>query len=162
MTKLVFIGGAPAVGKSVVAKELLARLDKCVWLDGDDLWRMHPFLVNETTKNMVEQNIRSVLRSFLETGFSFVLFTWVLHDKSIVERLLRGLCDELVQFLMFTLICDEPTLLSRLSLDGSRSTNSELALQRLRQTLTLDSVKIDTSKKTPSAVADEIVKAVVA
>jgi predicted ABC-type ATPase len=72
MTKLVFIGGAPGVGKSRIASELLGRLDHCVWLDRDDLWRMHPFLVNDTTKNMVEHNIQFVLRSFVQTGFSVV------------------------------------------------------------------------------------------
>ena len=64
--------------------------------------------------------------------------------------------------LVFTLFCDESTLLRRLSSDESRCTDSELVLQRLRQTLTLDTMKIDTSNKMPSAVAREIVEAIVA
>ena len=158
MTKLVFMGGAPGVGKSSVARELLGRLDHCVWLDGDDLWRMHPFVVNDTTTNMVEHNIQSVLRSFIQTGFPVVIFTWVLHDKSVADRLTQGVSDVPFQFFMFTLTCDEATLVSRLSLETSRTTNTDLALQRLRQTLALDTLKIDTTRKGPRVVAEEIVK----
>ena len=57
MTNLVFIGGAPGVGKSTVANELLSRAGNSVWLDGDDLWRVQPFIVNEVTKDMVEKNM---------------------------------------------------------------------------------------------------------
>jgi broad-specificity NMP kinase len=158
ITKLVFIGGAPGVGKSSVARELLDRLDHCVWLDGDDLWRMHPFVVNDTTTNLVEHNIQFVLRSFIQTKFSTVIFTWVLHKKSIVDRLIQGVGDLPFQFFMFTLTCDEGTLTSRLSFRTSHTTNIDLALQRLRQTLSIDSLKIDTIGKEPRVVAEEIIK----
>ena len=113
-TKLIFIGGAPGVGKSTVARRLLVRLDHAVWLNGDDLWRMHPFVVNQTTTSMVEGNIQSVLGSFVAAGFSYVLFTWVLHDQSIIDRLLNGITDTPFQFSLFTLVCDEETLKSRI------------------------------------------------
>jgi len=156
MTRLVFIGGAPGVGKSTVAQELLARLEGSVWLNGDDLWRMRPFVVNERTKGMVEENILFVLRSFLRAGFPYVLFTWVLHDQSIIDRLLSGLRGESFQFSMFTLLCDEPTLVSRLFQHSNRTTDVRHALERLRQTRSLGGAKIDTVDKGPRAVAEEI------
>ncbi len=79
MRKLIFVGGAPEVGKSAVMRELLTQLDGAVWLDADDVWRMHPFIVSDATKSMVERNIQFVLRSFLESGFSYIFLTWVLH-----------------------------------------------------------------------------------
>jgi len=106
MTKLVFIGGTPGIGKSTVADVLLGRLGNSVWLDGDDLWRMQPFTANEVTENMVEESIQFVLRSFLRSGFAYVFFTWVLHTQGIVDRLLKGLACEPFQFSMFTLLCD--------------------------------------------------------
>ncbi len=158
MTKLVFIGGAPGVGKSTVCGEILGRTEDAAWLDGDDLWRMQPFIVNETTKNMVERNIQFVLRSFLRARFAYVFFTWVLHDQAIVDRLLEGLDSEPFQFLMFALVCDGPTLLARLSQDPERTTDKELALERLRQTQLLSTVKIDTVGREPRAVAEEIIQ----
>jgi len=162
MTKLVFIGGAPGVGKSKVANELLNRVGNSVWLDGDDLWRMQSFIVNEVTKDMVEKNIKFVLRSFIEAGFAYVFFTWVLHDQVIVDRLLNGLDGEPFQFSMFTLVCDGQTLLTRLSYDSERTTDTELALERLRQTQSLGAVKIDTVDKEPRVVAEEIIQNLVA
>ncbi len=158
MPELIFIGGAPGVGKSTVARELLGRMEGSVWLDGDDLWRMHPFVVNEVTRGLVEKNIRHVLRSFLKTGFSYVFFTWVLHDKTIVDRLLNNLINEPFEFSMFILVCDEQTLLTRLSSDPERTTDTATALERLRQTQHLGAVKIDTTGKEPGAAAEEIMK----
>ena len=156
MNKLVFIGGAPGVGKSTVVMELFAQIDRSVWLDGDDVWRMHPFVVNDATMHMVERNIQFVLRSFLKTGFSCIFFTWVLHQDSIVERLLQGLEDQQFEFLHFTLVCDEPTLMKRLSADSRRTTNKDLALDRLRQTESVNSTKICTVGKTPRQIASEL------
>ncbi|MFC1736384.1 AAA family ATPase [Candidatus Hydrogenedentota bacterium] len=158
MTKLVFIGGAPGVGKSTIASELLGRVGNSVWLDGDDLWRMQPFIVNEATKDMVEKNIQFVLRSFLRAEFAYVFFTWVLHDRAIVDRLLKGLDGEPFQFSMFTLVCDKQTLLTRLSQDSRRTTGAELALERLRQTQLLSGVKIDTVDKEQRAVCEDIIQ----
>ena len=157
MTKLICIGGAPGVGKSTIAKELLNQMDRSVWLDGDDLWKMHPFVVNDSTKKMVEKNIQYILRSFLETGFSYILFSWVLHDNSIVKRLLSGLDSFTFDFKLFTLLCDEDTLKSRLALNPLRTTDEGLAMKRLKQTITIDSVKIDTIGKTPEVIAQEII-----
>jgi ABC-type cobalamin/Fe3+-siderophores transport system ATPase subunit len=133
MTKLITIGGAPGVGKSTVAKILLNQMDNSVWLDGDDLWRMHPFVVDSIKEEMVEKNIQYVLQSFLETGFSFIIFSWVLHDNSIVKRILSTLGKFTFDLRLFTLLCDEDTLKSRITLDSSQTTDTELAIKRLKQ-----------------------------
>ncbi len=161
MSKLIFIGGAPGVGKSTVARRLLVRLDHAVWLNGDDLWRMHPFVVNQATTRMVEANLQLVLGSFVAAGFSYVLFTWVLHDQSIIDRLLNGITDTPFQFSLFTLVCDEETLKSRLTSDTSRCTDTSLALRRLQQTLALGSCKIDTTGQTPEVIVEEIMGLIV-
>ena len=162
MKRLLFIGGAPGVGKSKVAHELLRLVKNSIWLDGDDLWRMQPFVVNEAMTNMVERNIQFVLRSFLKAGFMHVFFTWVLHDQAIIDRILEGLDDERFQFSMFTLVCDKRTLLTRLSQDSERTTDVELALKRLRQTERLSSQKTDTIDRGPEAIAKEIIQNLVA
>ena len=151
--KLIFIGGAPGIGKSTIAGLLLKDLENGVWLDGDDLWKMNPFLVDENTKAMVEKNISFVLNSFLKEHFSYILFTWVLHLDSIVDVILSGIDQVDFIFMHYTLICDEKTLKERLSIDVERTTDHSLAIKRLEQSKYVKSLKVDTVNKTPSEIA---------
>ena len=57
------------VGKTTTCRILRDRLDKCVFLDGDWCWDMHPFVVNAETKAMVLDNICHLLNNFLQCGF---------------------------------------------------------------------------------------------
>jgi len=152
-SKLIFIGGAPGVGKTIVTRYLFKELDNAVWLDGDDVWRMNPFIVNTETKTMVEKNIKFVLNSFIQARFPYVLFTWVLHTDSIINGLLEGLNRSGYDFHNFTLKCDENTLKKRISNDTGRTTELLLALERLKQTETVNSTKIDTADKKPFETA---------
>lgn len=153
---LIFIGGPPGVGKTTVSRLLLSRLSNGAWLDGDDVWRMNPFVVNDSNKRMVERNILFVLRSFLENGFRYVLLTWVLHDQSIVDRLLKGLRDLEFEFRSFTLTCSDSELTSRLETDSSKRRDVRLALDRLCQSRELDTTGIDTTDRRVEEVVEEI------
>jgi predicted ABC-type ATPase len=150
--KLIFIGGAPGIGKSTIAGLLLKDLENCVWLDGDDLWRMNPFIVDENTKTMVEKNISFVLNSFIQKHFSYILFTWVLHLDTIVDKILSGLDQSDFNFMHYTLICDVKTLKERLSTDVGRTTDHSLAIKRLKESKNVKSIKIDTINKTVSEI----------
>jgi len=150
---LIFIGGAPGIGKSTVAGLLLNDLEDCVWLDGDDLWRMNPFIVDDHTKIMVEKNIIFVLNSFIQERFSYIIFTWVLHIDSIIDTILSGIDQFDLDIFHYTLICDEKTLKGRLSMDADRTTDTSLALKRLRESKNVKSSKIDTVNKTPFEIA---------
>jgi broad-specificity NMP kinase len=154
--KLIFIGGPPGVGKTSVARELYASLRNSAWLEGDDLWRMNPFTVNKRTVRMVERNIGCVLRSFLEVGFSHIILTWVLHREEIVHSLLDHISDHEFDFCHFTLLCDEATLLDRLTRDTDRTTTPDLARKRLNQTRQVASTHIDTSGRCPAEVAAQL------
>ena len=52
MKKLILINGTMGAGKTTTCQELLKILQPSVFLDGDWCWKMHPFIVNEETKNM--------------------------------------------------------------------------------------------------------------
>lgn len=151
--RLIFIGGAPGIGKSAVAELLLKDLENCVWLDGDDLWRMNPFIVDENAKTMVERNISLVLNSFIQEHFSYIIFTWVLHLDSIVDTILSGLDQSRFYFMHYTLICDEETLKERLSTDVGRTTDPSLAIERLKESKNVKSKKIDTINKSVFEIA---------
>ena len=158
MTELIIINGAPGVGKSVVGNLLFSKLDNSAFLDGDDVWRTNPFEVNEATKNLVEDNIVSVLRNYFKARYEYIILTWVLHRQSIIDRILDQLDDVEFSTHIFTLTADEKTLLSRLQMDEDRKTNPDIALDRLEQSMKLNTTKIDTTAMKPEDIVDEILE----
>ena len=141
------------MGKSTLAAKLLSLLEQSVWLDGDDVWRMNPFLVTEKTKAMVENNIVSVLNEFIKARFSYILFTWVLHEDAISEKILEKLDQTAYETLQYTLVCSEQALTQRLEKDRDRDRNVSLALDRLRSSRKVTSRQIDTSRMHPDELA---------
>ena len=128
-----------------MAKKLFDRLQDCWWLDGDDLWRMNPFTVNDRTKKIVEKNIQASLRNFLLYGPSYVLFSWVLHKQSIIDTILSGLDDLEYDLSVFTLVCSEESLASRFENDPRRGRMGDHPFERLHQSMELKTMQIDTT-----------------
>ncbi len=97
--KLFLIGGPMGVGKTAAGRALQRILPDSVFLDGDWCWDARPFRVTEETKEMALRNVCYLLNSFLRcTAYRNVIFCWVLHEQSIVERILadvaRGIRTE--------------------------------------------------------------------
>jgi len=145
--KLIFVGGAPGVGKTATCERLYRSMPDSIMLDGDDLWcRMNPFRIDQRTISMIEKNITTVLQNFLEAGFSTIILSWVLHKEEIVDRLLKSLEDRTFSFYWFTLVCDQDTLRSRWTSTHSSSDDFKHASARLQQTrLLTQSHIIDTT-----------------
>jgi broad-specificity NMP kinase len=158
--KLILISGAPGVGKSEVASRLYKMLEECAWLDGDDVWRVHPFRVDAERVALAERNVMAVLHNYLSSGCAHVILTWVLHRQEIIDRILRGLDDVPFETSVVTLVCDESTLESRRRASHPGDVNVDVALRRQRECAALDSTKIDTSRLTREAVALRVLEAV--
>lgn len=156
MATLLFLGGPPAVGKSTVAPLLAERLAPCAWLEADDVWRISPWEVTAKTRALVESNITSVLRAFLEAGYDHVFLTWVLHREDLVERLLAPLRSLAETTHIVHLIADSEILRARLAEEPARGRLPIRALERLRQVEALPYPKVDTSRLSPSDVADRV------
>jgi len=156
LTKLIIINGAPRVGKSVTGNLLFSKLNNSAFLDGDDVWRINPFEVNEKAKNIVEQNIAFVLRNYIKASYEYVILAWVLHQQSIIDRLLNRLDDLKLNVYIFTLIADEDILRDRLRREKSRRTNLNTAIDRLKQSMALGTKKIDTTELQPEEVVNRI------
>ena len=154
---LILIGGAPGIGKSTVAELLYQHLENSVWLDGDDLWRMHPFIVNDQTKLMVLDNIGCVLGSFLKASFEYVILSWVMHEPQIVDAILDRLKDCEFSLVHFTLGCREHALLNRIA-NASRARDPELCLDRLAATMQNYPDVIDTGELSPEGLLQLIIQ----
>lgn len=158
--KLILISGAPGVGKSEVASRLYEMLEECAWLDGDDVWRVHPFRLDAERVALAEGNVIVVLHNYLSSGCANVILTCVLHRQEIIDRILRGLDDVPFEASVVTLVCDESALESRRRASHPGDVNVDISLRRQRECAALDSTKIDTTRLTPDEAALRVLEAV--
>ena len=151
------------VGKSTVCEILNKKLPKCVFLDGDWCWNMHPFVVTEETKRMVMDNICHTLNNFIACSeFQNILFCWVLHEQGIIDEILSRIDTSDLKVVCVSLIASEKTLKNRLQKDvdaGLRESDVvERALARLPMYEKLNTTKIDTDNLTVAEVAQKIIE----
>jgi broad-specificity NMP kinase len=162
MKRLILVNGTMGVGKTAVCNELLNILQPSVFLDGDWCWNMKPFIVNDETKNMVQNNIIYLLRSFLTCSeYENVIFCWVMHKENIIYDLLEQLTDIEFEKYIFTLTISKEALIKRLSndIDNNIRTSDviERSLARLDVYNQMNTIKIDVSNITPKQAAEEMV-----
>lgn len=161
MKTLYLIGGTMGVGKTTVCRELKTMLPESVFLDGDWCWDMHPFTVNDETRAMVMDNICHLLNNFLKcSAIGNVVFCWVMHRQEVLDDLLSRLELTDCKVAAVSLVCSEEALRQRLQRDIDAGTRSEDILERSLPRLPLyeklDTVKVDTTGKTPLEIAKEI------
>lgn len=127
MKNLVVIGGPMGVGKTEVSRCLQKYLAPAAFLDGDWCWDMQPFRATPETKEMVQENIAFMLRSFLRCSqYENVVFCWVLPGDEVWEELQRRIGAEVPFDLhRFTLLCGEENLRARLERDLCSGTRED-------------------------------------
>lgn len=163
MKTLYLIGGTMGVGKTTVCRELKNQLHRSVFLDGDWCWDMNPFVVTEETKAMVLDNITALLGNFLRcSAYDHVIFSWVMHQQSIVDTILGRLDLTDVKVVSVSLVCSREALLQRLYRDVEAGIRQPDILLRSPQRLNLyDSMnteKIDTTHATVAQAVQEILR----
>lgn len=163
MKTLYLIGGTMGVGKTTVCRELKNQLHRSVFLDGDWCWDMNPFVVTEETKAMVLDNITALLGNFLRcSAYDHVIFSWVMHQQSIVDTILGRLDLTDVKVVSVSLVCSREALLQRLYRDVEAGIRQPDILLRSPQRLNLyDSMnteKIDSSHATVAQTVQEILR----
>ena len=163
MKTLYLIGGTMGVGKTTVCRELKNQLHRSVFLDGDWCWDMNPFVVTEETKAMVLDNITALLGNFLRcSAYDHVIFSWVMHQQSIVNTILGRLHLTDVKVVSVSLVCSREALLQRLYRDVEAGIRQPDILLRSPQRLSLyDSMnteKVDTTHATVAQAVQEILR----
>lgn len=162
MKTLYIIGGPMGVGKTTVGKELNKMINKCVYLDGDWCWNMNPFIVNDETKRIVEENICYFLNNFINSStINNIIFTWVLHEQDIISKILSNLNCNNIKVINISLICNKDDLINRLTKDISLGLRDESIINKsllyLEKYNSLNTIKINTSNKSIEDIAREII-----
>ena len=158
MKQLILISGPMGVGKTTAARELLNNIPRSVWLDGDWCWEQgnHWDFAPEN-KEMVMDNITYVLGNFLSNpNFETVIFSWVMHLPEIHEELLTRLEDYDFDVFDISLVCSQAELQKRLC--GRRDDEVQRAISYIPLYHQLDSIKLDTTDRSPTRVVDDILR----
>ena len=163
MKRLYLIGGTMGVGKTAVCQGLKLKLDNSVFLDGDWCWDANPFQVTEETKTMVMENICFLLNQFIHcSAYHNIIFCWVMHEQSIITKILDSLDKSNCEITTISLLCDEQELRERLNQDiaaGIRQPDvKDRSVARIPLYHKLSTIKIDTTGKTVSEIAEEIAR----
>lgn len=161
MKRLILVGGTMGVGKTAASLALAGILSDNVFLDGDWCWKMNPFIVNDSTKAMVMDNITHLLSNFLRCNIiENVIFCWVMHEQAIIDEILSRLPLDGVSVSAISLVCSEAALRERLAGDiaaGIRTVDViERSIPRLSLYENLSTVKIDTTALSPEETAEKI------
>ncbi len=158
MKRLIIVGGTMGVGKTASCRALQQIVPANVFLDGDWCWDARPFVVTDETKTMVLDNIRHLLSGFLRcAAYETIIFCWVLHEREILDDVLRGLPLDGVSVEPTVLVCTPAILRARLQADidaGVREPDVlARSLARLPLYQKLGVPELDTSTRTPEETA---------
>ncbi|MBS6043517.1 MAG: AAA family ATPase [Clostridium baratii] len=159
--KLIIINGVMGVGKTTISRSLYKKLENCFWLDGDNVWMMNPFVVDEENKNMVINNITYIINNFLDNSNSkYVVFNWVIHTDEIMNDILNKINLIDVDVYKITLICNKEELIKRINKDielGIRDEdNIRRSLDKYDMYNKMNTIKIDTSNKSIDDIVRDI------
>lgn len=151
------------VGKTTVSGILNRMLPASVMLDGDWCWMMDPFVVNDETKAMVNDNICHMLNNFLRCGtIENVVFCWVMHEQAIIDGILARLDLNDCQVHGISLVCREDALRKRLQKDVDAGIRSADVIGRSAARLPLyrklDTDFVDVSDISAEEAAREIIE----
>lgn len=155
LKKLIIINGVPGVGKTTTARHLHNLIGRSAWLDGDWCWKLNPYAPNTENRKMVENNIINMINAYLSnSNVDMVIFSWVLPDRALLNRILNHLESYSMEAYLFTLICSRNALQDRMIKQGRDLEKIKDSLLRQNKSSDMDTVKIDTS----SMKVEEIVQ----
>ena len=152
--KLILITGSPCVGKTAAADLLFESLENCAYLDGDWVWRVNPFSIQDPHLRNGDKSMSFVLSNYLKSKFDYVIFSSVVvMGDPIRKAILKDITAKHYTTLAFTLTCSEETLAQR---HRQRGDENEVSFHWLRQAPYPGDYVIHTDGKTPAQVAEEI------
>lgn len=150
------------VGKTSVGQYMKRALPNAVFLDGDWCWDASPFQITEETKGMVIDNICYLLDRFIRcSAYENIIFCWVLHKQSIIDRILSRVNTADCAVKIVSLMATKETLTERILKDVAAGCRGADALNRSIARIPLyqfvDSIKVETDGKAVCDITEEII-----
>ena len=120
--KLIIVSGSPYVGKSSVTEEVFKKLDNSAYLDGDWVWCVNPFSVNDPRLRNGDKNMSFTLSTYLKSEFEYVLFSSVIAtDINIRDNIISDIDYTDYEVVGITLTCSRETLRNRYKKRGDNN-----------------------------------------
>ena len=120
--KLIIVSGSPYVGKSSVTEEVFKKLDNSAYLDGDWVWCVNPFSVNDPRLRNGDKNMSFTLSTYLKSEFEYVLFSSVIAtDINIRDNIISDIDYTDYEMVGITLTCSRETLRNRYKKRGDNN-----------------------------------------
>ena len=152
--KLIIITGSPCVGKTTVSDLLFESYDNSAYCDGDWLWRVNPFSIQDPRLRNGDKNMSFVLSTYLTSNFDYVIFSSVVViGEKIRKAILGDIIAKDYEVIAFTLKCSEKTLVER---HKSRGDDNEVMFDWLRMEPHPGDYVIDTEHKNAEQIVAEM------
>ncbi len=134
--QVVLLGGAPGVGKSSAARELLRLAETSngltQWIDVDNLWLHQPWRVDDAMTSMLRENLRAVLANSAAAGVDVAVVTWVFQDSE-MHSLVGSLAPDGTSLTTIQLLASAATWRQRFERDPARPDLNEFFERRYGQ-----------------------------
>lgn len=161
MKKLILVGGPAESEKTAVSKILNQKLSNSVFFNGDWCCQMDPFVLNETNKKMIMDNIHTLLNRFIKNpNLDHVVFCWTMDNQQIIDDIYSGLDLTDVKVIPVSLL---PSVQKLTATDQQKNANADQkpadlqqAVEHLLMYQPLSTIKYDDSTMSPEETAAEI------
>ncbi len=139
--QIVLPGGAPGVGKSTTARELLRFAASgsvfVQWVEVDALWAHQPWRMDKVTVEMLHANLTAVMSNAAAAAVDVLIVTWVFQNTA-MQDLLRRLAPEGSHISTVQLRLSEASWRHRFTADVDRPSIDQFFEDRYRQAQTTD------------------------
>jgi len=152
--KLIIISGSPYVGKTTVTEEVFQMVDNSAYLDGDWVWCVNPFSVDDPRLRNGDKNMSFTLSTYLKSEFEYVFFSSVVAtDINIRDNIISDIDYIDFEVIGITLTCSRETLRNRYN---KRGDNNKLSFYFLDLDPYPGDIVIDTDNKSIDEISKEI------
>ncbi|OLR26824.1 AAA family ATPase [Bacillus cereus] len=119
-TKLVFITGAPGVGKTETGQKLIGFCPNNVALiDTDKLGGIQPFIIDDDFYELVSKNLKACINNFHDHKYQLLIITGVLIPDGIYKHIIDFISDKTkFEYEIYGLQADEETIINRINNDN--------------------------------------------